>query len=157
MGNCCWASPRGAVSNVRASSRYCGNLTLPVTSSPSTANCWLAHLSPSLTVSCPNTLVGVIAPGATSSLLGCEQSPVGHSGNGAGGLHHPQVHVNNALSFEVSQLTISSKLSIMSADAARRVACSACCMWSRSPSKVGRSKYQERCHCSLKLKQAVGS
>ena len=165
MGKCCWASPRGAVSNVRASSKYCGNLTLPVTSSPSTANCWLAHRSPSLTVSCPNTLVGVLVPDATSSLLGCECRPAGHSGNGTGGLHHTQICISNGLSFEgyhwnlVRGLSSSSKPALMSGDAVKscRFSILQLSCGSRLPSKVGLSKYQKRCHCSLKLKQAVSS
>ena len=171
MGKCCCASPRGAVSNVRASSRYCGNLTLPVTSSPSTANCWLAHLSPSLTVSCPNTLVGVVAPGAISSLLGCDCRPAGHSGNAAGGLHYLEICVSNGLIFKGSQLSPEAPCQgalyqlrqqqtgfhVRRCRKELHVQHGATTIWSRLPSKVGLSKYEERCHCSLKLKQAVRS
>lgn len=165
MGKCCWASPRGAVSNVRASSRYCGNLTLPVTSSPSTANCWLAHRSPSLTVSCPSTLVGVVAPGGTSSLLWCECRSAGQSGNDAGGLHHTQICIINGLVFEESHCKPwQGALRQQQASLPVRRRCkelhvehAATTMWSRLPSQVGLSKYEERCHCSLKLQQAVSS
>lgn len=163
MRKCCCASPRGAVSNVRASSRYCGNLTLPVTSSPSTANCWLAHRSPSLTVSCPKTLVGVVAPGATSSLLGYEYRSAGHSGHGTGGLHHSQTCVRDGLIFvslkpcQGSLRQQQTSLRVRRYHKELQVQHVATTMCSRLPSKVGLSEYQERCHCSLKLKQAVSS